>query len=74
MKCNVGGVDMTARLIIGAVLIAVGFVVPMNTVWQTVVFVLGGIALVTGAVRYCPLNAALGLNTCPQKSQRAGAE
>lgn len=67
MKCNVGGVDMYARLVIGVVLLVVGFSVPMATMWQTVVFVLAAIALVTGAIRYCPLNALIGLNTC-QKS------
>lgn len=68
MKCNVGGVDMGARLIIGIALLAVGLFVPMNVTWQTVALVVGTIAVVTGAIRYCPLNAALGINTCGRKS------
>lgn len=68
MKCNVGGVDMIARLVIGAVLLIVAFLVPMNALWQTVALVVGVIALLTGIVRYCPANALLGLNTCARKT------
>jgi hypothetical protein len=64
MKCNVGGVDMAARLIVGLALVVVGLSVPMSIVWQVVVFVIAAIALVTGIIRYCPLNALMGLNTC----------
>lgn len=69
MKCNVGGMDMAARLVIGAILLVVALVVPMNAVWQTVVLVLAAIGLVTGAIRYCPLNALLGFNSCAQKQE-----
>jgi hypothetical protein len=61
--------DMGARIIIGAVLLVVGFAVPMNAAWQTVVFVVAAIALVTAAIRYCPANALLGFNTCTQKRE-----
>ncbi len=71
MKCNVGKVDMTARFIIGILLLVVGFAVPLSAVWQRVVLALGAIALVTGAIRYCPVNALLGLNTC--KKQQVSA-
>ena len=64
MKCNVGGVDKVARIIIGLVLVAVGLAVPMSTVWQVVVFVVAAVALVTALVSYCPANALLGINTC----------
>lgn len=64
MKCNVGGTEMWVRLIAGVILLIVGFTVPMSAGWQVIVFLLAGIALVTGIVRYCPINAMLGLNTC----------
>ncbi len=67
MKCNVGGIDMAARLIIGAVLLIAAFTVTMSTVWQTVLLVVAAIALVTGIIRYCPVNKILGLNTCTGK-------
>lgn len=67
MKCNVGGIDMAARLIIGVVLLIAAFTVTMSTVWQTVLLVVAAIALVTGIIRYCPVNKILGLNTCTGK-------
>ena len=70
MKCNVGGLDMTVRLVVGVALVVVGLMVPMSMVWQVVVFVLAAIALITGAVRFCPVNAMLGLNTCGGQKQK----
>lgn len=64
MKCNVGGVDMVGRLILGLVFLAVGLAVPMSTILQVILFVVAAVALVTGIVRYCPANALLGINTC----------
>lgn len=69
MKCNVGGVDMAARLIIGAVLLIAAFTVTMSAMWQTVLLVLAAIAIVTAVIRFCPLNAMLGFNTCSRKKQ-----
>jgi hypothetical protein len=69
MKCNVGGIDMAARLIVGAVLVALGLVVQMSVVWQVIVFAVAAIAIVTGVARYCPANALLGINTCARKTQ-----
>lgn len=67
MKCNVGGIDMGARLIIGVILLIAAFTVSMSTVWQTVILVLATIAIVTAVIRFCPLNAILGFNTCSRK-------
>jgi len=71
MKCNVGGMDMVIRLIIGVVLLAIGLAVPMGTALQVIVFVIAGIALVTAIVHYCPLNALLGLNTCARQGHQS---
>ncbi len=64
MKCNVGGADRTIRIVIGIVLIAVGLLYPLPMLWQTVLFVVGAVALVTALIRYCPANALFGINTC----------
>lgn len=66
MKCNVGSKDRIARLVVGVALLIIGLAVPMATVLQTLVFVVAAIALVTGVVRFCPVNALLGINTCKQ--------
>lgn len=72
MKCNVGGIDRTGRLVIGIVLLVIGLIAPLEILWQVVVLVLAAIALVTGVVRFCPLNAAFGLNTCEQVKEEGG--
>lgn len=71
MKCNVGGMDMAARLIIGVILLIVGFTIPLDATLQTVLFVLAAIALVTGAIRYCPLNHMLGISSCAKKNVKS---
>ena len=72
MKCNVGGTDMVTRQIVGVVLLLIGFFVPMNAVWQTVVLVLAAIALITGLAHYCPINAMMKFNSCEHKKDEPG--
>lgn len=74
MKCNVGGMDRAARLTVGVVLLLVGFFAPIPAGWQIIVFILAAVALVTGLARYCPLNAAIGLDTCPSDRKETRAE
>lgn len=68
MTCNVGGIDRIGRTIIGIVLLAVGFWAPLSLVWDTVVFVVAGILLITAVVQYCPLNALFGINSCRESA------
>ena len=63
VKCNVGGADRGARIVLGVVLLGIVLFIAMSPIWQTVLAVLGVVALVTGAIRYCPLNALLGLDS-----------
>jgi len=67
MKANVGSTDKTIRIILGVVLLIVGFSVQMSAGLKTVVFVISGIALVTAFINFCPLWAALGINTKKEK-------
>ena len=64
MKCNVGGIDRTARIIIGVVLLSVGIFVELSMIWKIVAFALAGIMFLTAAIGFCPINAVIGLNTC----------
>ncbi len=64
MKSNVGGIDRTLRIIVGIVLLLVGLVAPLDMTWSIVALVVAAIALVTAFVRFCPINAMLGINTC----------
>ena len=63
MKCNVGGMDRTGRIVVGIVLLLVGLLLPMAMMWRVIALVIAAIALVTAAVRFCPANALLGINT-----------
>jgi hypothetical protein len=61
-KCNVGKVDRIVRVVLGLVLIALGFY--FNTWWGAI----GVIPLVTAAIGWCPLYRPLGITTCSTQS------
>ena len=71
MERNVGGMDRTARLVLGPLLAIVGLavvfgVVSTNVYLGAALVVVGAVLLVTGAVQQCPINSLLGVNTCPR--------
>ncbi|MFW6152790.1 MAG: YgaP family membrane protein [Halobacteriota archaeon] len=81
MKRNVGGLDRTARLVIGVVLVLIGVAGYIGLLWVafgpvpqalgSVVIVLIGLILVaTGLTRRCPINSLLGRDTYRQDSSR----
>lgn len=63
MKANVGGIDRILRIVIGIVLIALA-VTNVVSLWG---FIVGGIVLATGVLRFCGAYTLLGVNTCPLK-------
>ena len=69
MKCNVGGIDRTGRIVIGIVLLLVGLAAPLDMTWRIVALVVAAIALLTGIVRFCPANAIFGINTCEREGK-----
>lgn len=58
LQCNVGGYDRVARIILGIVLIGVGW--QGMTWWLAIV---GAIILVTGLIRWCALYSLMGIST-----------
>lgn len=70
MKCNVGGVDRTGRIVTGIVLLVVGLVAPVEMTWRIVALVVAAVALVTAAVRFCPANAIFGVDTCKGEEKK----
>jgi VIT1/CCC1 family predicted Fe2+/Mn2+ transporter len=75
MNKNVGGMDQKARLVVGTILIVLGIggytgLVPVavgplpQALTSIVLVVIAGILLVTGGTQTCPINTALGRNTC----------
>ncbi len=70
MKPNVGGIDRNARIVAGIVLLIVGLLAPIGMTWRIVALVIAAVALVTAAVRFCPANAILGINTCKTEEKK----
>lgn len=70
MKCNVGGIDRTGRIVLGIVLLLVGLVAPIDMTWRIVALVIAAVALVTAIVRFCPANWMLGINTCSSEEKK----
>ena len=62
MKANVGSLDRMIRVAMGFALLALPVLLASDARWLGLI---GAIPLVTGVVRWCPLYALLGLNTCP---------
>ncbi len=65
MTCNVGGIERPIRIVIGILAIGIGAFAGLPPVGTAIALVVGTIALVTGAMGYCPLWTLLGVNTCP---------
>lgn len=65
MKTNEGKVDRIFRVIVGLGLLSFVFVGP-QTMWGLV----GLVPLLTGAIGFCPLYNAFGLDTCPLNVKR----
>ncbi len=63
MKHNVGTTDKVIRVILGIVIIALGFY--YKSWWGAV----GIIPLLTGTIGWCPLYLPLGLSSCKTKNQ-----
>jgi hypothetical protein len=76
MQRNVGGLDRIGRLVIGSLLLLAGVagyvgavrvaVGPLPQALTSVgLAVIGLVLLVTGGTQRCPINSALGIDTCP---------
>ena len=68
MDKNVGGLDRTARLALGLLLVAAAVggllgAVELGLTLVMVALVVGAVLLVTGSLQYCPLWAVAGVNT-----------
>lgn len=63
MKLNESNLDRIIRVVIGVVLLYLGFGGAMGGTLAIIADVLGVVLLLTGAVGFCPLYAALKLST-----------
>ncbi|MFA9414887.1 DUF2892 domain-containing protein [Natrinema sp. HArc-T2] len=68
MQKNVGGIDRTGRIVIGAIAVLAGIAALMGywtvgIVTAAIALVIGAILLVTGTTQKCPINDAAGVDT-----------
>ncbi len=70
MECNVGGADRSLRTGLGTALVTAGLTSSTDARWRAALIGIGSVALITAATQYCPLNAAVGLNTCTGQARR----
>ncbi|OGW49412.1 MAG: hypothetical protein A2V62_00880 [Nitrospirae bacterium RBG_19FT_COMBO_58_9] len=68
MTCNVGGAERPIRIVVGIALLGIGGFAGLPPVGTGIALVVGTIALVTGAIGFCPVWTLLGINTCPTKN------
>lgn len=64
MKCNVGKTEKLIRLGIAALSIPMFVFSLVSSPANIILGVIGGIALLTGLIGFCPLWTVLGVNTC----------
>lgn len=69
MKKNMGTADVIVRLLVAAVVAILYFTNTIGGTLGIVLLVLAGVFVLTSVIRFCPLYAIVGLNTCPVKKQ-----
>lgn len=67
MKKNMGTADVIVRLLVAAVVAILYFTNTIGGTLGIVLLVLAGVFVLTSVIRFCPLYAIVGLNTCPVK-------
>ena len=73
MTINLGKLDVVVRFTVGAGSIVVGAYMAFvqNNVYGLALGFSGGILMVTGVIRWCPVYALLGLNSCPMSTEKS---
>jgi len=64
MSKNVGVADQAICVMLGVILLAVGFLHVVSGAWAIAAYFVGAVALVTGVLRFCPAWSVVGINTC----------
>lgn len=66
---NEGTIDRVLRVILGGVMLALGWTGVVEGAPGAVLSVLGFVPLLTGLVGWCPLYALFGVSTCQAESK-----
>lgn len=65
--CNVSKAGRYLRILAGIGLVAFALAAHITAGWRTIFMILGAGSLVTGAVRFCPVNKMLGVDASGQQ-------
>lgn len=71
MQMNVGGTEKVIRIVIGLALLSLLFVLEGNVRWLGLI---GLIPIGTALIGWCPVWAALGINTTGKSDRPGGAQ
>lgn len=69
MKYNIGYVDRAFRFVAG-----IGLIGATLAGWIGAWGWIGVIPLITSLIRFCPLYAILGINTCPRQNKQSNQD
>ena len=69
MKANESGTDRVIRLVLGIILLILGWAVLHNSVLGVILDIIGIILIITGITGFCLLYSVLGINTKKEKPQ-----
>lgn len=72
MTCNVGGIERPIRIVAGILALGIGAFAGLPPVGMGIALTVGTVALVTGAIGFCPLWTVFGINTCPVTTGKKG--
>lgn len=64
LSLNVCGADRAVRIVLGVVLGAVAYFEVVTGALAVIAYIVATIAFLTGFAKICPINTALGINTC----------
>jgi hypothetical protein len=68
MKKNVGSIDKVVRLLLAALFIVLFVLNVVSGILGYVLLAVAAIFILTSLVNWCPIWAAIGVNTCPAKN------
>ena len=67
MKKNMGSIDQLIRFILGLIFLILYFTNTVQGTWGTILWIAGGVFLLTAAIRICPVYSIFNISTCPER-------
>ena len=73
MNINLGKLDIVVRFVVGIGSIVLGayMAFAQDNIYGLALGFAGSVLMVTGLIRWCPMYALLGLNSCPMSIEKS---